>query len=226
MRPPAGCGVVLGDVPPRQRRRVEDVFVAAAHEHDRILRRDAIEVVAQRQPLFLELRFVPVAVRDDDVAGLRCRDARAERRLDVGQRSRARQIDARAAAGAVEVVVHQPRNHAAALEIDHPRRRTGDRAHLIVVADGHDAIADDRDRLVDGEAAIDGDDLAVEEDEVGRRRPRQDWPLRRQRRRGEQHAQRGANHARSISALAPQFVPAISPPRPSCQAVRGTQPLS
>ena len=194
MRPPAGSGGLLGDVPSCQRRRVDDVFVAAAHEHDRILRRDAIEIVAQRQPLFLQLRFVPVAVGDDDIAGLRGRDARAQCRIDIGQRSRARQVDARAAAGAMEMVIHQPRNHAPAFEIDHARRGTGDRAHLIVVADGHDAIADDRDRLLDAEAAIDGDDFAVEQDQVGRRRARQDWTLRRQSSRGEQHAQRGANH--------------------------------
>ena len=51
---------------------------------------------------------------------------------------------------------------------------SGDGLHLIVVADGHDPIADDRDRLVNREAAIDGDDLAVEEHEIGRRRARQE----------------------------------------------------
>jgi hypothetical protein len=43
--------------------------VSTADEDDGILRRDAIEIVAQRQPLLLQLRFVPVAVRDDHVAG-------------------------------------------------------------------------------------------------------------------------------------------------------------
>jgi len=85
------------------------------------------------------------------------------------------------------MVIHQSGNDAAALQIDHPCRRARDRVHLIVVADGHDAIADDRDRLVNREAAIDGDHLAVEQDQVGRRRARQDWPLRRHSRQ-EQHA--------------------------------------
>ena len=117
--------------------------------------------------------------------GLRRLHARLQGGIDVGHRSRARQIDAGTAAGAVKMVVHQARDHRVALEIDHPRRRPGDRLHLIVVADRHDAIADDRDGFVNGEAAIDGDDLAVEEDEIRRRRaregsaaapPAQRWP--------------------------------------------------
>ena len=68
-------GGLLVDLPVRERRRIEDVFVAAAHEDDRILRRDAIEIVAQRQALLLQLRLMPVAVRDDDVARLGRSDA-------------------------------------------------------------------------------------------------------------------------------------------------------
>ena len=221
-----GLGGLLADARAGQRRRVEDVFMPAAHEHDRILRRDAIEIIAQRQPLFFQLRFMPVAVRDDHVARFQGLDAGAERRLDVGHRSRARQIDAGAAAGAVEMVVHQPRDHAAPLEIDHSRRRSGDRAHLVVVADGHDAIADDRHGFMDREAAIDGDDLSVEEHEIRRRWSRQDWTLRRQRRRGHESDQQSAKHRRKHTVLSnPRFVPAISRTRPSCQTVGPRQPL-
>ena len=41
-----------------------------------MLRRDPVEIVAQRQALFVELRFVPVAVRDDHVARRRRLHAR------------------------------------------------------------------------------------------------------------------------------------------------------
>ena len=157
-----------------------------------------------------------------------------KRRHHVGQRSRARQIDAGPAAGAVQMVVHQPRDHRAALQIDHPRRRPGDRLHLIVVADGHDAIADDRDGFVDRETAIDGDDLAVEQDEIGRGRAGKDRPLCGQRRRGQEGEQERAQHAGSISRStrlaktrgslrARRFRPAVRPSklraRRSCQTV-------
>ena len=70
MRPPAGSAVALVDLPAAQRRRVDDVLVAAAHQHHRVDRRDRVEVVAQRQALLAQLAFVPVAVGDDDFAGL------------------------------------------------------------------------------------------------------------------------------------------------------------
>ncbi len=146
--PTRRLGRGFGDSPMRQRRRVEDVLVSAANEDHGILRRDAIEVVPQRQRLLLELGLVPVTVRNDHVAGLRGLDPGLESRVDVGHRSRTRQIDAWTAAGAVDMVIHQARDHGAALQVDHPRRGPRDGLHLIVVADRHDPVADDRDRFV------------------------------------------------------------------------------
>src|SRR5262245_36382350 len=56
---PAALGFArhLVDLPLRERRGVEDVLVAAADEHYRVLRGRAIEIVAKRQPLFFELRL-------------------------------------------------------------------------------------------------------------------------------------------------------------------------
>ena len=60
--------------------------------------------------------------------------------------------------------------------------------HLIVVADGHDAIANDRDRGVNREVAIDGDHLAVEQHQVRCGRPRQEGlAARRGQRRDNDH---------------------------------------
>ena len=68
MRPPAGCGVAF----------VMFHFASAAElstyswpprtMHDRRHRRHLVEIAPQREPLFLQLRFVPVAVGDDDLA--------------------------------------------------------------------------------------------------------------------------------------------------------------
>ena len=53
-----------------------------------VRRRDLVEVVAQRQTLFAELRFVPVAVRQDDPARCR-RSSRVRRRPRARRRASA-----------------------------------------------------------------------------------------------------------------------------------------
>jgi len=54
------------------------------------------------------------------------------------------------------------------MQVDEPRGRSGMGRHRGVRADREDAIADDRDRLRNRECGIDGDDLAVLENEIGR----------------------------------------------------------
>ena len=209
MRPPAGCGVSLGDAPSRQRRRIEDVFVAAADEDDGILRRDAIEIVAQRQPLFLQLRFVPVAVGDDHVAGLRgLRRARCSAASTSAiDRARDRSTPGPPPAPWRWLSI-SPGITAAALEIDHPRRRAGDRAHLIVVADGHDAIADDRDRFVDEKLRSTVMTLPLKRTRSGAGgRGRIGRCAASAAAASSRAIERAANHAGSISALGPSVRP-------------------
>ena len=74
----------------RERRRVDDVLVTAANEHHRSGRRNPVEVVAQGQPLLAQLRLVPVAVRDDDPAGLRGLRTRAATAASTSPSDRAR----------------------------------------------------------------------------------------------------------------------------------------
>jgi hypothetical protein len=83
--------------------------VPAAHQHHRIGRGHAIKLGGERQPLFLELGFVPVGIADDEIARLRLCGCRLDRRQEVGDRARRRKIDARAAALVVEMPVRQPR---------------------------------------------------------------------------------------------------------------------
>ena len=106
--------------------------MAAADEDDGIVRRDRIEILAIRQAMFRELRFVPVAVADDDVAGTARLDARGDGREHVGDRSRTRQIDAGSAAGIVKMPVGEPGNHGLAVQID--RRRPGPASFLIAAS--------------------------------------------------------------------------------------------
>ena len=159
-------------IPLRQRRRIENVLMSAADDHDRIVRRDAVQIVAIRQSLFLELRFVPVAVRHDDLARSALLHASFDRREHIRDRSRARQIDARSAAGVVQVTVCQPRNHRLAVQIDRRRVRPRELPDVGVRADGGEAAILDRDRLRDRKARVDRNHVAIDENRVGRRRLR------------------------------------------------------
>ena len=102
-----------------------------------------VEVVAQRQAPLAQLAFVPVAVGDDDFAGLGRLHPRRDGGGDIGERPGARQVHAGTAAGAVQVVVHQAGNDRPPAEIDEPRARAGQRPHPRRRAGGDDAIAGD-----------------------------------------------------------------------------------
>ena len=85
----------------------------------------------------------------------------SERRADPVHLGRVGQ----AGADRVDMRVDQPGNDGAAGEIDHARRRTGQRADVGRASDRDDAIAAHRERF--GRGGVERDDLAVEEDRVG-----------------------------------------------------------
>ena len=69
----------------------------------------------------------------------------------------------------MRVIVDQPGDDRPPLEIDRLRAGAFQLEHVHVLADGDDALPLDRDRLRDRKAIVDGDDLAVEENDVLRR---------------------------------------------------------
>src|SRR5436190_623280 len=95
----------LRDAPLLERRGIEDVFVATAHDDHGVAGRHGIEIAAIRETVFLELRLVPIAVGDDDVARPRGHHARGDRREHVGNASRVREVHAGTAAGVVQMIV-------------------------------------------------------------------------------------------------------------------------
>ncbi len=142
----------------------------ATHQHHRIVGCHAIQITQVRQPLFLQLRLVPVVVGHQQVARLACLDAGRHCGKQFLHRSHARQIHAGPAARVVQVPVHQARQHRASLEVDAACVCSGKAAHLVVATDGDKFVAADGNRLGNGKLSIDGDDLAVEQDGVRRRR--------------------------------------------------------
>src|SRR5262245_27542739 len=65
------------------------------------------------------------------------------------------------------MVVDKAGNDRRALELDHPRARTGVFADFRVAADRRDALPFDRHRLADGEAIVHRHDLAADKYDVG-----------------------------------------------------------
>ena len=110
---------------------------------------------------------MPVAVGNDDFAGRRLRCSFSNSVQDIVDRSGSRQIDARPAADAVEMVVGQARNDRLPAKIDLARRRTSESACLLGCSDQHEAAAADGDRLSHALCAVYGQDLAVEQNKIG-----------------------------------------------------------
>ncbi len=147
--------------------------MTATDQDDGILRRHLVQVVAQRETLLFQLRLVPVAVGKDHVAGLRLLDASADGRVDVSERARPGQVDPGPTTRTMQVVVHESRDDGVAFQIDDASGGTGEGPELIFVAGGEDAVSRDRHALGYREVAIDGDDLAVDQQEIGGRWARQ-----------------------------------------------------
>ena len=98
--------------------------------------------------------------------------------------------------------IDQPRQHRLALQIDLPGLRTGQSAHLVVAAHGHDPIATNGDRLGEAEHGLDGDDLAVVQDEVRGRGSRGGRLSRGQNERNHQDGMHGGTFQPAPSAAA------------------------
>ena len=90
--------------------------MAAAHQHHRMVGRNAVELGRERQPLLAQLRLVPVRIAHDQLAGLGLGGGGADCRQQVRDRARRRQVDAVAAALVVEMPVGEPRRDEAAAE--------------------------------------------------------------------------------------------------------------
>ena len=66
------------------------------------------------------------------------------------------------------VIIDEPRDNCTSFEINGLRIRPGERPNLLIGSDGRDAFTPNRYGLLNGEEVIDRDDLAVEENRVGR----------------------------------------------------------
>jgi hypothetical protein len=161
-----GGGVREGGVP------------AGVHQVDRVAGRDGGEGGVHRVPLHARLRhaapllLVPPAPRDPG-ARLRLPRRLGHHGDDV--------VPARRG-GQVEHHLRLPQPHEVAVpldeagdgepppQVDGPRVRPDVAADLRSAPHRRDAVADDRHRLGLGARVVDGDDAAVEEDQVGRRR--------------------------------------------------------
>ena len=78
------------------------------------------------------------------------------------------------AVGDVRMGVDEPGGRRSAVQIDPPRVGTGETQDVAIGPDGHDPAGAHRQRLGNVIAGIDGEDFAVDQHQIGRRRAR--WP--------------------------------------------------
>ena len=122
-----------------------------------------------REAVFRELRLVPVAVGGDDLAGPEPFDACGDRRQQFIHGPDAGEVDARAAARVVEVIVGEAWDDGLTAQIDRRRRRAGQSLDRRIGADGGEPSAADCNSLSNRELRVDRDDVTVDENRVGRR---------------------------------------------------------
>ena len=91
--------------------------MASSNDDHGIVGGDLIQIAAKRNALLLDLRFVPVAVCDDEIVGLALFDPRGDSGQQFVHGANARQIDARTTASVVQVAVLESGNNRAACAI-------------------------------------------------------------------------------------------------------------
>ena len=180
--PPGGFAVLPRDAGQLHRLGVGEAGVAAGvRQQDRIVRRHLARATrasgkpstfgpTARVPLLL----VPAAAVDP-LARLRGLHLLGHHRDDLVPGSRVHQVQIqlrRADAGEVTVPLDEAGDHQLPLDVDDLGLRPDVLLDVGVDADGDDPSAADGDRLRLGRAVLDGDDLAVGDDQVGDRRDR------------------------------------------------------
>ena len=176
---------------------------------------------------------MPVGIAHDEVAGLRRRDRLADRRKQVGERARRRQIDAAAAALVVEMPVGEARHDQAPARVDDFGVRPDARPDRGGRPDGDEFAVLDRERLGRRCALARGEYLRVDHDEVGGLGECGSDEAERDQKRGslEQHhpfvSSRTRAHA-SLDQRSAEHSPKVSPPRPAAAMRRyvGGVPLA
>ena len=131
----------------------------------------AIELGAREGRLVVgELLDRPAAERVDPLTprrGLRAGTQKLQRRLARFHAVEPHLVLPRGAGTQqMHVVVDEPGDDRAAAQIEAPGRGSGERGDVAVTPNGDNALAADRDRGGNREATVDGDDLAVRENDV------------------------------------------------------------
>ena len=168
------CGLPWAvDAEQLQRTAVQVRLVVGRLQEHRMIRRYGVELLSRKRPRVVrELLDGPSPEVVDPLAGLDPLGAGAKKR----QRLLARLdpvpphfVPPRGAVPEqVHVVVDEPREDRSAAQVYSTRCRAGKTADVLVTADRDDTVAAHSDRLRDREPLVDGDDLAVRQDQIRR----------------------------------------------------------
>ena len=142
-------------------------------QHDGMVRGDAVELRQRKAARLVdELLFRPAAQHHDPFVrrGFGNPVRHQLERAAPGRDPIEAQLVVLGGADPMRVIVDEAGNDGAAGEIDDTRRRSAQRLEIGGRADLDDALSADGERLGDGEAVIDRDDFAVDEEDVGRLR--------------------------------------------------------
>ncbi len=160
-------GRVGGDFPLLERLRVQDVFVAAPDHDHRVSRRCPVEIPPQGEALLPELSFMPVGVRDHQLARAGDLGALADCPEQLSHGADPGEVHPVTAAGAVEVVVGETGDDRFARHFNDFGVRSDEVPDVRVRTYGQDPTVPDRQGFGHGEVRVHGEDVGIQDDEVG-----------------------------------------------------------
>ena len=156
-----------GDAPLLEGLRVQDVLVAAPDHDHRVSRRRLVEIPPQGEPLLLKLPLVPVGVRGDQFAGAGGPGAFGDRPEQLVHGADPGEVHAVPAAGAVKVIVGEAGDDRFTRHFNDFGVRSDEVPDVRVRTYGQDPTVPDRQGFGHGEVRVHGEDVGIQDDEVG-----------------------------------------------------------
>ncbi len=142
-----------------------------------MVRRERVQIGASRKAALGKLRRHPTTGDHDPTAARLALCRGADLIQGVGEGAHRFPVDlgipTQASECRVNPSIDQFRDHGPPRQIDDPRRRSDQRPYLALGADREETSVFDRNRLADREIAVDGNNFAAAQHQVGRRLDRE-----------------------------------------------------
>src|SRR5436309_10986883 len=148
--------------------RIQDVLVATANDDNGNFRSNLVEILAVGETLLLQLGLMPVGICNHNVTRLGFFRPRADAIQQVFERTRVEEVHARTAAGVMQVVILKPGHDGLSAGIEDSGGGPAQLSNLRCCTHRREFSVRDGDPFGRRELGIDGVDLCIHNDHIGR----------------------------------------------------------